>query len=61
MENYKAEIRSKENGSTKSLIKKGMIPGIIYGKGTKTLEIAFENKTLSKLMHAGGFYTKIIN
>ena len=61
MENYKAIIRSKESGSTKSLIKKGMIPGVIYGKGTKTLEIAFENKALNKLMYAGGFYTKIID
>ena len=34
MENYKAVIRSKENGSTKSLLKQGMVPGIIYGKGT---------------------------
>ena len=41
MENYKAVVRSKESGSTKSLIKKGMIPGIIYVKVTKTLEISF--------------------
>ena len=61
MENYKAVIRSKDSGSTKLLLKKGMIPGIIYGKGTKSLKIAFENKVLNKLMYAGGFYSKIIN
>ena len=61
MENYKAVIRSKDIGSTKFLLKKGMIPGIIYGKGTKALKIAFENKALNKLMYAGGFYSKIIN
>ena len=61
MENYKAVIRSKDSGSTKFLLKNGMIPGIIYGKGTKSLKIAFENKVLNKLMYAGGFYSKIIN
>ena len=61
MENYKAVIRSKDSGSTKFLINKGMIPGVVYGKGAKTLSIAFENKVLNKLMHAGGFYSKIIN
>ena len=61
MENYKAVIRSKESGSTKFLLSKGMIPGVVYGKGSKTLSIAFENKVLDKLMHAGGFYSKIIN
>ncbi len=61
MENYKAVIRSKESGSSKFLLNKGMVPGVVYGKGSKTLSIAFENKVLNKLMHAGGFYSKIIN
>ena len=61
MENYKAVTRSKDSGSTKFLLKKGMIPGVVYGKGTKTLSIAFDNKVLNKLMHTGGFYSKIIN
>ena len=60
MENYKAVIRSKENGSTKSLLKQGMVPGIIYGKGTDSTKISFEIRSLQKLMQAGGFYTKII-
>ena len=60
MENYKVLIRSKDSGSTKSLLKKGMVPGIIYGKGTESTQIAFEDKVLKKLMEAGGFYTKII-
>ena len=61
MENYKAVIRSKESGSTKFLLNKGLVPGVVYGKGSKTLSIAFENKVLNKLMHTGGFYSKIIN
>ena len=61
MENYKVVIRPKNNGSTKSLLKKGMVPGIIYGKGTESMKIAFENKELQKLMKAGSFYLKIID
>ena len=61
MENYKAINRSKDLGSTKTLIKKGMIPGIIYGKNTIPTQIAFDNKILTKLMHSGGFYSKIID
>ena len=61
MENNKVVIRSKDSGSIKSLLKKGMIPGILYGKGTESTKIAFEYKSLHKLMLAGGFYSKIIN
>jgi len=61
MENYKVISRSKSDGSTKTLLAKGMVPGIIYGKNTDPTKIAFENKTLQKLMHAGGFYAKIID
>jgi large subunit ribosomal protein L25 len=61
MENYKVINRSKEGGSIKSLLKKGMIPGIIYGKNTNPSAIAFEDKILLKLMQSGGFYSKIIN
>ena len=61
MENFKAKIRSKSSGSTKKILKEGMVPGIIYGKGTESLKISFENKILQKLMHAGGFYSKIID
>ena len=61
MENYKVINRSKENGSTKSLLNKGMIPGIIYGKNTDPSKIAFEEKIIHKLMHSGSFYSKIID
>ena len=61
MESYKVIIRSNEHGSNKSLLKKGLVPGIIYGKGSEATKIAFENKTLQKLMHSGSFYTKIID
>ena len=61
MENYKAIKRSQEDGSTKSLLKKGMVPGIIYGKNTTPSKIAFEDKVLQKIMHSGGFYSKIID
>ena len=60
MENYKAVLRSKENGSNKTLLKKGFVPGIIYGKGSDPTKIAFENKALNQLMKSGSFYTKII-
>jgi len=60
MENYRAFIRFENSGSIKSLLKKGMIPGIIYGKGTESTKIVFEEKMLQKLMYKGGFYTKII-
>ena len=61
MENYKAVIRKKSEGSNKGLLKKGLVPGIIYGKGTEAKKIAFEDKILKKLMSSGSFYTKIIN
>ncbi|MDB2349185.1 50S ribosomal protein L25/general stress protein Ctc [Alphaproteobacteria bacterium] len=61
MEKYKAIERSKDTGSTYSLLNKGMVPGIIYGKGTEPTKIAFENKTLLKLMHTGAFYSTILD
>lgn len=61
MENYKVINRSKDNGSNKTLLKSGMIPGIIYGKNTEPSKIAFEGKILLKLMNSGGFYSKIID
>ena len=61
MEKYKAIERSKDTGSTYSLLKKGMVPGIIYGKGTEPKKIAFENKVLLKLMHTGSFYSTILD
>lgn len=61
MENYKVLARSNNSGSNKSLLKKGFVPGIIYGKGTESTKIIFENKILQKLMDRGGFYTKILD
>ena len=61
MEKYKVIERSKGTGSTFSLLSKGMIPGIVYGKGTEPTKIAFENKQLLKLMESKGFYTKVLN
>ena len=61
MQKIKIIARSKDSGSTKSLLKKGLAPGIIYGKNSEPKQVAFENKILQKLMHTGGFYTKIID
>ena len=61
MEKYKVIERSKATGSTYSLLNKGMVPGIIYGKGTEPIQIAFEDKILQKLMHTGSFYSTIID
>ena len=47
MENYKAIDRNKEVGSTHSLLTKGMVPGIIYGKGSEPTKIALEDKILN--------------
>ena len=61
MNKYKVTDRSKDSGSTYSLINKGTIPGIVYGKGTEPTKIAFENKVLQKLMHSGSFYSTILD
>ena len=61
METHKLIVRTKENGSNKSLLNKGLIPGIVYGKGTKSAMIACDNQVLNKLMESKGFYTKIIS
>ena len=61
MENYKALNRNKDTGSTHSLLTKGMVPGIIYGKGSEPSKIALENKLLIKLMNTGSFYSTIID
>jgi len=61
MEKYKVIERSKDTGSTHSLLVKGMVPGIVYGKGTEPKKIAFENKVLQKLMHTGAFYSTILD
>ena len=61
MDNYKALDRNKEIGSTNSLISKGIIPGIIYGKGSTPTKIAIEDRILKKLMNSGSFYSTIID
>ena len=61
MEKYKVIQRSKNSGSSHSLLNKGMVPGIVYGKGTEPKKIAFENKVLQKLMHTGAFYSTILD
>ena len=61
MEKYKVIERSKDTGSTYSLLNKGMVPGIVYGKGTEPTKIAFEDKILLKLMHTGAFYSTILD
>ncbi len=61
MGNYKALERNNELGSTHSLLKKGMVPGIIYGKGSEPRKIALEDKILKKLMNSGSFYSTIID
>ena len=61
METHKVITRTKEIGSIKSLLNKGLIPGIVYGKGTQPTKIAFEDQALKQLIQSKGFYTKIIN
>ncbi len=61
MENYKALDRNKETSSTNNLLTRGMIPGIIYGKGSEPIKIALEDKILKKLMDTGSFYSTILD
>ena len=61
METHKVITRTKEIGNIKSLLNKGLIPGIVYGKGTQPTKIAFEDQALKQLIQSKGFYTKIIN
>ena len=61
MSDLKAIERNKDIGSSHSLLVKGLIPGIIYGKGTEPTKIALEDKLLKKLMGTGSFYSTIIN
>ena len=61
MQNYKALDRNKEAGSTHSLLSRGMVPGIIYGKDSEPKKIALEDKILKKLMNTGAFYSTIID
>jgi len=61
MEIYKIVSRTKDNGSIKSLLENGMVPGILYGKGAESIKITFEEKTLKKIMGAGSFYSKILD
>ena len=61
MESYKALDRNKEAGSTHSLLSNGMVPGIIYGKGSEPIKIALEGKVLKKLIDALEDLKKTIN
>ncbi len=61
MDSYKALDRNKKAGSTHSLLSNGMVPGIIYGKGSEPTKIALEDKILKKLMNSGSFYSTIID
>ena len=61
MSDFKAIERNKDVGSSHSLLVKGLVPGIIYGKGTEPTKIALEDKLLKKLMGTGSFYSTIIN
>ena len=54
MQNYKALDRDKEAGSTHSLLSRGIVPGIIYGKDSEPKKIALDDKILKKLMIKAG-------
>ena len=61
MDSYKALDRNKEPSSTHSLLNRGMVPGIIYGKNSEPTKIAIEDKVLRKLMETGSFYSTILD
>ena len=49
MDSYKVVLRTKDGGSAKYLLTKGVVPGILYGRGEEPIKIAFEEKILKKL------------
>ena len=49
MNTHKAVNRTNKIGNNNTLLKKGLVPGIVYGKGTESVKIAIENKVLNKL------------
>ena len=61
METHKVISRTKDIGNNKSLLNKGLVPGIVYGKGIKSEKIACKDRILNKLMQSKAFYTKILN
>ena len=61
MDSYKALDRNKEPSSTHSLLNRGIVPGIIYGKNSEPAKIAIEDKVLKKLMETGSFYSTILD
>ena len=61
MDSYKVVLRTKDGGSAKYLLGKGVVPGILYGRGEEPIKIAFEEKNLKKIMYQGSFYSKILN
>ena len=60
MNSIKLLSRTKQDGSTKSLISKEKIPGILYGKNTNDEKITIDLKTISSLSKNKGFFSKII-
>ena len=61
MEIHKLILRTKDAGSNKSLLNKGFVPGIVYGKGTVPTKVAFDNQSFKQLLQSKALYTKIIN
>ena len=61
MDSYKVVLRTKDGGSAKYLLTKGVVPGTLYGRGEEPIKIAFEEKILKKIMYQGSFYSKILN
>ena len=63
MEKYKVIERSKDAGSTHSLLNKGMVPGIVYGKGTELINICLiwkASKTCETILSIESHWEKTI-
>jgi large subunit ribosomal protein L25 len=52
--------REQKRKQTKTLLKKGVLPGVIYGPKRKSLDIQFDQKTFMKVFDKAG-YSKVIN
>ena len=59
MNEIKLSLRENNEGS-KSLIKNDKIPGVIYGKDSKSEKIIIDSKLINFLAQNKGFFSKII-
>ena len=61
MDAIKFFSRSKNDGSTKNLLKNNKVPCVIYGKDSKTESYSIDSKAIGVLIKDASFYSKILS